>query len=284
MKNSFKAEIVNVDAKVANSCLERNNINRPLRPSLVTKYRRTMETGNWVMNGETVIVSTTGDLLNGQHRLTAASKLKNGETVPMLFVFGIPNETFSTIDAGIVRTAGDAIYIEKGYGVKFCDTLAAGIKANVLHRMAGNTKWGNSLIQSEVTASKVLEELEKDPLYLECATFLDGFKTKPRISPGRLLYLTYRFFSIDREFTEEWLPGFITGANLPEEDYRLWVINRLQNNLTSKEKLPVQEKGYFLIQAWNWARTGKKIKAKASLRGGIEVNKHITLPTDLKRD
>ncbi len=48
-----------------------NKHNRPLSRKDIERYAASMESGRWLLNGETIIFDNTGNLLNGQHRLVA---------------------------------------------------------------------------------------------------------------------------------------------------------------------------------------------------------------------
>ena len=65
------------------------------------------------INGETIIVSATGRLLNCQHRVRAF--LESGlPFIDLLVAHGVPEEAFETIDSGSGRAASDALDL-KGF-------------------------------------------------------------------------------------------------------------------------------------------------------------------------
>lgn len=89
-----------------------NTKNRSICRSEVQKHAREMREGRWMLNGQTV--KFTGDsllalgrLLDGQHRLMAI--VMSGVAVPMLVAYGVPEESYGTIDFGRRRTAGDIL-------------------------------------------------------------------------------------------------------------------------------------------------------------------------------
>ena len=100
-----------VSPDVAEELLRRNPDNRPLRlrgvDRSVEAYAAAMQRGEWVLNGEHVIVSQDGLLNDGQHRLAAV--IKSGETVPMMLTFGVDRGTRHTVDQGAARTLGHVL-------------------------------------------------------------------------------------------------------------------------------------------------------------------------------
>lgn len=85
--------------------------NRPLRPGVVAKYVKIIESGNWRLSPEAIVISDTGRLLNGQHRLSAVAK--SNASVNFLFIYG-PNETtFEVLDRGAGRSIADALCANK---------------------------------------------------------------------------------------------------------------------------------------------------------------------------
>ncbi len=60
-----------VTRDMAKRWLDANQANRKLRPSKVGAYRSDMDTGRWRGNDSVIKVNRKGELINGQHRLTA---------------------------------------------------------------------------------------------------------------------------------------------------------------------------------------------------------------------
>ena len=58
-----------ITPEFAKALLELNGINRPLSDPTLKGYIKTLETDRWKLNGETIKVTTSGRLLDGQHRL-----------------------------------------------------------------------------------------------------------------------------------------------------------------------------------------------------------------------
>jgi hypothetical protein len=87
--------------------LGRNPANRPFKPSRVHLYAGMMERGEWELNGQSIIVARTGELNDGQNRLKGV--IESGETVEMLFIFGVKRESRTSLDQGLNRSIGDIL-------------------------------------------------------------------------------------------------------------------------------------------------------------------------------
>jgi len=76
--------------------LEANGSNRPLNEQHVKRISRQITDGKWRFNGDTIKISSTNDILDGQHRLWAIIEAKM--PVETIVVRGIEPDAFSTID------------------------------------------------------------------------------------------------------------------------------------------------------------------------------------------
>jgi hypothetical protein len=108
------AVIANLPQKItltpqrATELLERNMLNRPLSDQHTQRIARQIIGGHWRYNGDTIKISTTGDVLDGQHRLWAI--IEANIAVDTVIVYGIEPEAFATIDTvRRLRSGGDTI-------------------------------------------------------------------------------------------------------------------------------------------------------------------------------
>lgn len=104
----MKAEIVNVTPQMAADWLKFNTANRPLRRTVVNGLKGALQRGEYIPSHQGIAFSEEGVLLDGQHRLTAISELRDG-AFPMLVTWGVSTEAFKVMDIGVKRTAADAL-------------------------------------------------------------------------------------------------------------------------------------------------------------------------------
>jgi len=100
-----KTETIN--PKKAKVYLEANTNNRRIREKTVEFYSRIMKDGKWKLNGNTIVISNAGVILDGQHRLEAC--VRSGADFRTVVVRGPEDEVFGTIDQGVMRTGGDIV-------------------------------------------------------------------------------------------------------------------------------------------------------------------------------
>lgn len=272
-------KIIDVSPKVAEEFLKFNTMNRLLTKSHINHLAQIMKQGDWELTGENIIIAPDGTLLNGQHRLYAI--IKSGKTVQICFIFGIDKKAFSAMDTGKIRNATDVISIE-GFIKDEAQILSSLIKLDVTLRNTGNIFY-NNLNSSMVNPKSIQRELNDNPIYIDSADFISKYPKKTRIiGGGHLAFLHYRFCQIDPIFSPEWLHGLIKGVGLEENDYRLWIRNRLWRNQNSTTKLNVYQKDYLVIRAWYWAVKGRNVKREGNLNPNVDSLKYISLPSDLK--
>lgn len=98
--------------------------NRKLNVSKVKKYSEAMKKGKWCLTGEPIIISHDGEILNGHHRLKAASDANVGFIAPI--TYGVTDDlSFAHIDVGNMRSRAQVLEMA---GVK--------VSASVLSRVA----------------------------------------------------------------------------------------------------------------------------------------------------
>jgi hypothetical protein len=99
MKSLSKHEtpqVVTITPEDAMALLEANASNRPLNDRHVKRIARQILDGKWRFNGDTIKVSSTNDILDGQHRLWAIIESKIA--IETIVVRGIEPDAFATID------------------------------------------------------------------------------------------------------------------------------------------------------------------------------------------
>lgn len=81
---------------------------RHVRENTVQKYADDMINNRWDFNNpQPIIISDTGKLLDGQHRLLAV--IRSGKAIPFYFAIGVPENTYLSIDTNDPRKVTDRI-------------------------------------------------------------------------------------------------------------------------------------------------------------------------------
>lgn len=100
-----------ITPEYAQQLLDNNHGNRKVVRIYVDALAREMAEGRWKENGETIIVSNTGRLIDGQNRLMAI--VQSGVSIWALIVFGVSDDhqVRATVDQGKARTVANIMQI-----------------------------------------------------------------------------------------------------------------------------------------------------------------------------
>ncbi len=287
-KRAINARVTTVTKELAEYYLNNNGINRPLYSPAVNSYAEQMANNEWRLNGEPIIISDNDKLLDGQHRLSAVAL--SGVHVKMLFVHGVDESTFDSIDIGKHRNGSDVLIIEANKSgekitPRFAATLATCIRFDLTMAEVG-TAFGSTATSLNITPYVVNNANKDNPDYHSAASFIMEYNhDAPPLSRGMLAFLLYRFRKLDNVFgfADDWMTGFITGANLDGDDSRLFIRERIYRETRSATKTPMKFKAGYTIKAWHHAAHGKLTLHKTTiLKDPISAYMHIAFPTDRK--
>lgn len=109
IQSSIEAGVAEITPELAKEILSNHNQgNRPLKKDHVKLLTNALKNGEWMLNGETIAFSSSGRLLDGQHRLTAC--VNSGRSFRTVVIRGIDDEAaFGTIDIGKPRNVSDVM-------------------------------------------------------------------------------------------------------------------------------------------------------------------------------
>lgn len=245
-----------VTPAMAAKWLENNAVNRTLSSARVDNLAKTMESGGWELNGKTIVISDTGRLMDGQHRLSAV--VKSNTPQKMTVIRGVSESVFHTIDTGSVRTAADVLSIS-GVSNAEASVLATMIRIDLLVSNVGTTHGGGGH-KHLVTPSLILEAFQNNPEYLRCARHVLNYPKNLRPIPvGPLAFICYRTFQIDETFSDQWIHKFITGEGLTDVDNVKTLRAKLWRDSAATKKTASAIKLLWCIKTWASDMKGKKV-------------------------
>ncbi|MBB3039423.1 hypothetical protein [Hoyosella altamirensis] len=250
--------IIHIDPQLARRVLARNTRNRPIRESHVVTLMREMESGRWKYNGEAIKWSIDNVLLDGQHRLTALSRLPDDyPPVPFLVVRGLTNDSQDTMDQGRTRTAADQLSID-------------GLTGNTNHRMIAGAirvylQWerGHFFLDrasNTISNPEIVTWAHEHPIDMELVNDIASQRLRRvKIRPSVTLAVMLKLRQIDGEAQREFAECLYTGANLDEGSPILTLRERFdrlkQQNVSTTDRDAVA----FFIVAWNAWRDGRRL-------------------------
>lgn len=233
---------------LASVLLNQNASNRPLNGDAVAQYARDMINGRWSYNMEAIIISKTGELNNGQHRLHAVIAANLPQK--FLMAFGAERETRTTVDQGKGRTAGHYLSMT---GVKNANVCAA-LTAMVMSYEEGGRAIKNI---SKHTHIEITSRVQSDPLIHEAAQFAVSVNKYARdlISVSRIGAAYYIFADICPTDARKYLTQVCVGENIKRGDPAF----AARHGLTGLENRSVNNQMEILFHGWNAMRQGRKL-------------------------
>lgn len=114
-KTGITTRITKITPEIAAAWLEKNTINRPLRRTVVDSLRQAYERGEHRLTHQGIAFANTGELLDGQHRLTAISQMPKNFAIELMVTAGLPAIAFEAIDQGLKRSHSDVLRIDQGH-------------------------------------------------------------------------------------------------------------------------------------------------------------------------
>lgn len=94
---------------LARTILGNNDGNRNLRPTAVRTLKEAFSRGEYKITHQGIAISTKGNLLDGQHRLTAISQMPDNFKVKMYVARGVPEDASLVMDTGVKRSSSDIL-------------------------------------------------------------------------------------------------------------------------------------------------------------------------------
>lgn len=216
-ENIVECKVINVTPALAAHYLSNNPSNRRIAPSRVSSFASMMEAGQWVVNGETIVVSATGRLLDGQHRLSAV--IEYGRAVPMLIATGAADSTFSTIDIGAKRTASH-IFTMSDIPYAAATAAAAAILYKLFH---------NVMATHSVPTPYLLELVRRYPQISQWAPKAERSKNIIATAPLLAACVYLDAIAHTPQLAAELVEGLQTGENLSRGNPVLALRNRSLN-------------------------------------------------------
>jgi hypothetical protein len=240
--------VVVLTPELASELLSRNEKNRRIRPNNLKKLKDALAGGRWKFNGDTVCVSKSGLLIDGQHRCKAVSE--TGIPIIVILVEGLDDDVFDTKDIGAQRNAADVLNI---LGETDCRTLAAALN------------WVSKYYRGKMTDTDAVPPYSIDELLDEHRGLADSVKlvraNRDVLVPAALLAaLHYLFSHDDRGQADRFLNDLAKGVGLADTDGVYHLRERMMKNRVSKAKLPHPEIAALTIKAWNARRRGAEVR------------------------
>lgn len=253
--------------------------NRPLDKARVSQYRRAMESGRWMPNGEPIILDRDGVCIDGQHRLRAI--LESGVEVEILVVRGVERSVFSTIDQGKQR---EAQFLLREAGYRNGSLCAAAIRTYLTWE---SRSFSNS--SRRIDNQTVLEYAPQLPNLREMVHRVQAHADwLPVPATVTAAFLIIQNYGGDEAACREFIDGVLDGCNLSKGDPEMALRERLRRMKPNRAER--DEVLYLVLRAWmSFCACEKLVKLQLpSLVGqealdSVDPRKVVSITSGLRR-
>ena len=261
METQFKK--IEINPIVAQRLLKDNVGNRKPSERAVLMYAKDMEEGRWKTNtGDTIKISKTNRLLDGQHRLLAI--IKSNKTYEFTIAYNVPDDVFDVIDTNKNRSKNDVFTIAKIPNSSACSSI---INSYLSLKKGNSTSEGK--LSTGITNTIILDKYnENEQYWQDVAKFsVKIYNSFAKILPVATIGSFYALFSdINPQDAREFFNQVGTGENITNNSISL-LRKALLNDRVSSRKITTRHKNALIIKSWNAFRKNDQFK---SLRFDIE--------------
>jgi hypothetical protein len=259
------AEFFFVPCKTAEEWLQKNLTNkngtyqnRKLKERIVEKYYRKMKRGEWnERNGETIKFDADGNMIDGQHRLTA--QVRACVDLWYLVAFNCSRDAFVTIDEGANRSSADILSM---VGERNANVLASAITLHIKYNKGGmleTSGMSNLDVRNEVNGQT--EQTWRDSV--ACAVSARG--PKGFLAPSLASWIHYE---ITQRHGKETADSFVESVLRGDGKMSPAIVElrrKLVENLAATRRASRTAVAAWIVKSWNAHFNNQRI-AKGGLR------------------
>lgn len=229
----------------AETLLSNMQINRGVSKSQVKRFQEIMESGKWRHDiGETIKITKSGKLVDGQHRLRAI--IASGRVYQVAVTRGVADDAMDIIDTGRSRTASDLLVMR---GHKNAGIAASAAKKMMIYETWGMQGFFNST-HNRIENNDVLRYAERHmDLLQESVHYGKGDSLRAMMPPSNGAFV-YSVLSRAGREGERFL-SVLSSGSVDQEDR---VIVNLRNALANRRLKGIRGDAMgpvFSAKAWN---------------------------------
>lgn len=130
----MKKYLITVTPEIAKEWLGKKTENRKIRIGYVEALSRAIEEGHFLYTGDPIKFDINGNLMDGQHRLSAI--VKSNMPLSLEVIEGLPPETYHVIDMGMSRTLADSTGLNNTKLVQIYSVMLDVLRGSSLRKTA----------------------------------------------------------------------------------------------------------------------------------------------------
>lgn len=242
-----------VTPEMAESWLEKNKDNRPVRDFHVAKLAKDMKEGRWQINGEAIVFDSNGNLVDGQHRLWAG--FNSQCCFQSIVVRGVAPEAFQTIDSGMKRSAADVL---TKAGMQYGTLTAAALR--LVHFYETGRR--DHAVIARMSNAETLAVSRIYPRISQAVAMVGPSNAlKKLFSLSALTATVYFTLEADADETASFLDALANGESLQRGHPYLTCRNSFIGRRSAGATILARVQFALLIKAWNAAQDGRDLSA-----------------------
>ena len=264
-RSEVSTQILDVTPTMAKEWLDDGHKNRKVKKNQVLTFAKAMKAGEWRLNGQPIVFSDAGRLLDGQHRMLAV--VSSGETVRFLVARGVKESAMVTLDRGTKRSFADVLGIE-GFGAS--------------RAVAGAVRFAMSLQDGSFEDKARTYSYETMAAWLAINGRIVDSVANYRVASRGLMPIAqvaglhYLMSKKDPKLASDFWTRVIVGEGISKNDVEYKLRDRLL--MTPKRAgmsfhMQNKEKAALAIKAWNALRSGTKVERLMWKQDGAGIRK-----------
>ena len=250
-KRKAAAEVVTLTPVLARLLLDRNPINRPISKANSSSLAADIANDRFEFNGESIVVSNTGTLIDGQHRCEQV--IATGRSIETVIVFGPTDGSRYTIDTGKPKTVSNFLAMK---GKLYTVALSSAACFHLEWRKRGAIGSYTTRQDLRPTKSEILSAVD-ELRGLESSVEFTVPSMKTVRSHALLAFCHYVFWKKSgREVADNFIQRLIDGDGLRKGDPIHYCRNRL---LGFGRGVHANTRAELVFKCWNGHRIGETI-------------------------
>lgn len=246
--------------------LSKNSTNRSLKERRASGVARDILDDRWMFNGQTIVLDTDGNLLDGQHRCDGI--VEADRAVWCIVVRGVPREAQATMDSGAARSVADQLHLA---GMPNASLVASITRQVITWNRGEQGVAGSGNIAP--TFGEVILMAKADKRIVDAARWVSSARAKaPEMKILRQAVAGFGYWLLtsgNHETGHYFMESVYTGAELKEGSPILAFRRRITAaGQPGAEKLGAKDQIGLLITAWNAFQAGQNIKKLQRPVGG----------------
>jgi hypothetical protein len=256
-------EIVTITPEMARGFLELNTTNRPLAEHRVVTFQRDIENGAWRLTGEAVKFDTSGNLLDGQHRLWAV--VNADKPITTFVVTGLEPETQEVMDTGQKRTMGQVLGLR---GIINPNVVAAVAILMIQWEQGDRFRdVGTTRTSRMVSHTDISRTLDENPDIIDAVAFAVARRI-PGITVSVEAFALTLLRRVNKDEADAFMADLATMRTSGAGDPRAALLKRLANARDAHEPIDRYTQAIILIRTWNAVRKGEEqFRVQTRVRG-----------------